>query len=116
VVHSMCRLPGAGGTWMVVRGGMGTVTQAIAARAVTAGATIRTGVAAERILVDRGIATGVVSQRGEEVRARAVLVATDPFRLAALLGDACPNELRSRVHGYIDRSLGQTMQVNLALA
>src|SRR5690606_33046077 len=23
LVHNMCRLPGAGGTWMVVRGGMG---------------------------------------------------------------------------------------------
>ncbi|HKF16909.1 MAG TPA: NAD(P)/FAD-dependent oxidoreductase [Candidatus Dormibacteraeota bacterium] len=116
LVHNMCRLPGAGGTWMVVRGGMGTVTQAIAARAVAAGAAIRTGVAAERILVDRGIATGVVNQSGEEVRARTVLVATDPFRLVALLGDACPDELRSRIRGYVDRSLGQTMKVNLALS
>ena len=26
LVHNMCRLPGADGTWMIVRGGMGTVT------------------------------------------------------------------------------------------
>ena len=26
LVHNMCRLPGSDGTWMVVRGGMGTVT------------------------------------------------------------------------------------------
>ena len=116
LVHNMCRLPGAGGTWMVVRGGMGTVTQAIATRALAAGATIGTGVAVERILVDGGTATGVVSQRGEEIRARAVLIATDPFRLPALLGDACPDELRSRIAGYVERSLGQTMKVNLALA
>ena len=116
LVHSMCRLPGAGGTWMVVRGGMGTVTQAIATSALTAGATIRSGVAVERIMVDGGVATGVVSQGGEQVRAQVVLVAADPFRLPALLGDACPDELRSRIQGYVERSLGQTMKVNLALA
>jgi phytoene dehydrogenase-like protein len=116
LVHRMCRLPGAGGTWMVVRGGMGTVTEAIAARAVQAGATIRTGTAAERIVVDGGTLGAVVSDRGDEVRARAVLVAADPFRLPALLGDACPNELRGRIDGYVQRSLGQTMKVNLALS
>src|SRR5262249_58823194 len=42
LVHNMCRLPGADGTWMVVRGGMGTVTQQLAARATEAGARIRT--------------------------------------------------------------------------
>ncbi len=116
LVHSMCRLPGADGTWMVVRGGMGTVTWAIAARAKEAGAVIRTGVPVERITVDRGTASGVVCADGEEVRARAVLAATDPFRLPALLGDACPDRLRARIDGYVDSSLGQTMKVNLALA
>ena len=116
LVHNMCRLPGADGTWMVVRGGMGTVTQAIARRALEAGASIRTRVAADRIIVEGGTASGVVSERGEEVRARAVLVATDPFRLPALLGDACPEELRARIQGYVAPSLGQTMKVNLALA
>jgi phytoene dehydrogenase-like protein len=116
LVHNMCRLPGAGGTWMVVRGGMGTVTRAIAERATEAGAAIRTGVTVDRILVERGSAAGAVSEHGEEVRARAVLVATDPFRLPALLGGDCPAELRSRVEGYVERSLGQTMKVNLALA
>src|SRR5262249_20210130 len=100
LVHSMCRLPGAGGTWMVVRGGMGTVTQAIAARVLAGGATIWCGVAVERIVVDGGVATGVVSRGGDQVRAQVVLVATDPFRLPELLGDACPDELRSRIQGY----------------
>src|SRR5690606_8990332 len=30
LVHNMCRLPGADGTWMMVQGGMGTVTQQLA--------------------------------------------------------------------------------------
>src|SRR5437762_7923282 len=95
---------------------MGTVTQAIARRALEAGASIRTRVAADRIIVEGGTASGVVSECGEQVRARAWLVATDPFRLPALLGDACPEELRARIQGYVAPSLGQTMKVNLALA
>src|SRR2546430_6193889 len=90
LVHNMCRLPGAGGTWMVVRGGMGTVTRTLADRAAAAGAEIRCGVAVDRIALERGAAAGVVTDDGEELRARAVLVATDPFRLPGLLGAACP--------------------------
>ena len=116
LVHNMCRLPGAGGTWMVVRGGMGTVTRTIAERAMKAGAAIRTDVTVDRILVERGAAAGVVSEGGEEVRARVVLLATDPFRLPALLGDRCPDELRGRIDDYVPQSRGQTMKVNLALA
>lgn len=48
LVHNMCRLPGSDGTWMVCEGGMGVVTQRLAAAAMRAGATIHTGVAAER--------------------------------------------------------------------
>jgi len=99
-----------------VRGGMGTVTRAIAERAVAAGATIRTGAAVERVLLEGGAAAGVVTAGGEEVRARAVVVAADPFRLPGLLGAACPPALRERLDGYVAHTLGQTMKVNLALA
>jgi len=116
LVHNMCRLPGAGGTWMAVRGGMGTVTRAIVGRAQMCGARIRTDAQVERVTVVGGAVAGVVTDTGEEVRARAVVAATDPFRLHPLLGDACPDPLRSRIEGYVDRSLGQTMKVNLALA
>src|SRR5207248_2315548 len=30
LIHNMCRLPGADGTWMIVKGGMGTVTRTLA--------------------------------------------------------------------------------------
>ena len=30
LIHNMCRLPGSDGTWMIVKGGMGTVTRMIA--------------------------------------------------------------------------------------
>src|SRR4029077_18013335 len=40
LVHNMCRLPRADGTWMIVEGGMGTVTQRLAELARTHGASI----------------------------------------------------------------------------
>ena len=115
LVHAMCRLPGAGGTWMIVRGGMGTVTARLAELAVKAGATIRTGIEVERVLLSGGAASAVSTVDGEEVPARAVLVSTDAFRLPGLLGDAAPADLVERIAGYAERSPGQTMKVNLAL-
>ena len=119
LVHSMCRLPGAGGTWMVVRGGMGTVTARLAELAVRAGAAIRTGVEVTAVTTEGGAASGVLTVAGEAVNAveaRTVLVGTDPFRLPGLLGEATPPVLRARIDGYAARSPGQTMKVNLALA
>ena len=43
LVHNMCRLRGSDGTWMIVRGGMGTVTRLICEQARSAGASIETG-------------------------------------------------------------------------
>ena len=116
LVHSMCRLPGADGTWMVVRGGMGTVTGSLAALAAAAGARVRTGVEVAAVQTAGGAATGVVTATGETVPAPVVLVSTDPYRLPALLGEATPPRLRDRIDGYARRSPGQTMKVNLALA
>jgi phytoene dehydrogenase-like protein len=42
LAHNMCRLPGSDGTWMIVRGGMGTVTTRLAGLAREAGARILT--------------------------------------------------------------------------
>jgi len=116
LVHNMCRLPGAGGTWMVVCGGMGTVTRRLAGLAVAAGARIRTGCEVAAIETAGGAATGVRTAEGGVLPAAAVLVCTDAYRLPGLLGDATPPELQARIEGYAQRSPGQTMKVNLALA
>jgi phytoene dehydrogenase-like protein len=114
LVHNMCRLPGSGGAWMAVRGGMGTVTRTEAAR--RAGATIRLSTAAERVTFDGGTVSGVSTVAGEAVPASAVLVATDPYRLRGLLADHLPVSLSSALEGWQRASAGQTMKVNLALA
>ncbi len=115
LVHNMCRLPGAGGTWMVVKGGMGTVTRQLAERASAAGVRIRLGTSVDAITVENGTATGV-RVGDEHLAASVVLVATDAFRIPGLLGEHTPAELQTRVDDWAVRSPGQTMKVNLALA
>ncbi|MDP9240423.1 MAG: NAD(P)/FAD-dependent oxidoreductase [Actinomycetota bacterium] len=116
LVHNMCRLPGSGGTWMAVRGGMGTVTQTLAAAAAAAGATIRTGCPVASITVSSGAAAGVVTEDGKEIVAGVVLCSTDAFRIPGLLGSHAPADLVDRVAEWTERSPGQTMKVNLALS
>ena len=114
LMHNMCRLPGSGGTWMIVEGGMGTITQRFAAAARRHGATIETNRGVHEILVTGGVVRGVVTTRGEEVRAKAVVVNADPFRMQALAGvENFPASYNARIESY--RRPGTTMKVNLAL-
>lgn len=114
LVHNMCRLPGSGGTWMIVEGGMGTVTRRLADAALRAGAKIETGRKVEKILHSAGSVSGVVLVDGEEVRAPVVVVNADPFRMRDLVGaDALPGDYNRRIDAY--RRDGRTMKVNLAL-
>jgi phytoene dehydrogenase-like protein len=111
LVHNMCRLPGSDGTWMIVKGGMGTVTQRFAAAAREAGARIETGRAVQAIAQ---APLRVQLGDGTEVRARAVVVNADPFRLGALIGrEKLPAAWNARVDGY--RRDGTTFKLNLAL-
>ena len=115
LVHNMCRLPGSDGTWMVVRGGMGTVTATIADLARHAGATVVTGRTVERVELADGAAAGVSFVDGSGIDADIVVVATDPFRLRDLVGAArMPQALSARLDGW--KQYGTTMKVNLALA
>ncbi|MBL8705681.1 MAG: NAD(P)/FAD-dependent oxidoreductase [Rhodospirillales bacterium] len=66
--------------WGVARGGMGAVTQALAASAREKGVEIRTSAPVERILVENGRAVGVRLESGEEIRAKAVATNADPKR------------------------------------
>jgi len=114
LVHNMCRLPGSDGTWMIVEGGMGTVTRRFAEAARAAGAVVETDRRVTAIDSDGDAARRVVCADGSEVACRAVVVNADPFRLVGLLGEArLPADYRARVDGY--RRDGTTLKVNLAL-
>src|ERR1700689_148445 len=76
--HSMGGVAGHRGLWGFVRGGMGAVSEAIAASARQSGVSIRVNAAVSRILVRGGRACGVALQSGEEIEAGAVASNLDP--------------------------------------
>eukprot|EP00891_Asterochloris_glomerata_P000992 jgi/Astpho2/992/fgenesh1_pg.00016_%23_155_t len=114
LVHNMCRLPGSDGTWMVVRGGMGTITQRLAQAAMQAGANIQTGQGVQSISIRDGVAHGVQLADGREVAAQAVVVNADPFRLRELAGK---QSFSAAFNKQVDDMLkdGTSLKINLAL-
>jgi phytoene dehydrogenase-like protein len=114
LVHNMCRLPGADGTWMIVEGGMGTITQRLAEAARQAGAVIETGRAVEAILTDGATARGVRLADGSELPAEVVVCNADPFRMRRMVGaERLPAAYNRRLDSY--RRDGSTFKVNLCL-
>jgi len=75
--HVMGECDGARGVWGYVQGGMGALSNAIAAAAKSFGAEIRTNAAVARITTKDGSATGVVLADGTEVAARKVASSVD---------------------------------------
>jgi phytoene dehydrogenase-like protein len=115
LVHNMCRLPGADGTWMIARGGMGSVSRTLADAARAAGATIAVNSPVTSITVDGAAASGVVLADGRQIAARAVLGSCDPYRLMDLVpAGALPGALTERMND--NRRTGTTMKINLALS
>jgi phytoene dehydrogenase-like protein len=113
LVHNMCRLPDADGTWMIVEGGMGTVSRTLAEAARSAGVTIVTGAAVTTVLVDDTV-RGVALADGREISSTVVLGACDPYRLLDLTPEGVlPPELVARIESV--RRTGTTLKVNLAL-
>ncbi|MEE9231581.1 MAG: NAD(P)/FAD-dependent oxidoreductase [Acidobacteriota bacterium] len=114
--HSLGEVDGSRGSWGFVRGGMGGITQAMAAAARSFGASVRTGAPVERILVKNGAATGVVLEGGEEIPGRVVVSNADPKRtFLRLLEPSClPAEFRQGIEKF--RCRGNSGKVNLALS
>jgi phytoene dehydrogenase-like protein len=84
---TMGEIEGERGAWALAKGGMGSITQAMAASARERGVEIRTEAPVARILVDAGRALGVQLESGAEITAGVVLANTDPKRtFLGLLG------------------------------
>ena len=115
LVHNMCRLPGADGTGMVARGGMGAVANAFADAARSHGAEILVGSPVARIATTNGSATGVVLADGRELTANAIIVNADPYRLREMVTRAAlPGALNARLDRC--KRTGTTMKINMALS
>ncbi len=99
-----------------VIGGMGSITQAMAAAAREYGAEIRTNAQVAKILVDNGRATGVALEDGTELRARTVLSNADPKRTFLKLLDQTdvPEDFRLSIEGI--KMAGPCAKVNMVLS
>jgi phytoene dehydrogenase-like protein len=114
LVHNMCRLPGSDGTWMIVKGGMGSVTQGLAELGRAAGARFATSAKVARIETSAGAVTGVALADGRTVKTSCVVVGADVFRMQELVGEeALPKAFNQKLDGL--KKDGTTFKVNLAL-
>ena len=98
------------------KGGTGAITDAVAAAARAAGAEVRTDANVVRLLVENGIAHGVVLDTGEEIRARVVLSGLDPRRTLTGLVDPSELEPTFRQHADHIRTRGVLTKINYAVS
>ncbi|MGA8221532.1 MAG: NAD(P)/FAD-dependent oxidoreductase [Candidatus Acidiferrales bacterium] len=97
------------------RGGLGALTEAMAAAAKQAGAEIRTNAEVAQIQVKNGAVTGVVLAGGEEIHSKRVVSGADPRRTLLGLLDPVhlPPSFVVKMQHY--RSQGVAAKLNLAL-
>jgi phytoene dehydrogenase-like protein len=113
--HYMGSIDGTVGAWGFARGGMGAITQALAASLAASGGTVRTGAPVEQILVRGGRASGVVLEGGEEIAARIVVSNLDVRRtfLKTVAPQHLPPEFLEQVRRFKIR--GSSGKLNIAL-
>jgi phytoene dehydrogenase-like protein len=111
--HVMGENAGAGG-WGFIKGGMGQITQSLAAAAVEKGANIRTGVAVARIKHTNGRATGVVTSDGEEIDAKLIIsnVHAKPLYLDMIGAEHLPAETVRDMAAY--KTFSTAFKMNIA--
>jgi phytoene dehydrogenase-like protein len=114
--HVMGECNGARGVWGYVKGGMGSLSEALATAARAGGVEIRTDARVAKVRVSGGRATGVVLEDGEEVAAHRVISNADAtVTLLGLVGaEHLPDEITEAVRS-IDYS-SASLKVNLALS
>ena len=114
--HVFGEVNGVKGAWGHAIGGMGAITQAMAACCRERGVDIRTGCGVREVIVEQGRATGVVTLDGERITARAVVANVNPKLLYEQLIDPAhvPEATRERMANW--RCGSGTFRMNLALS
>ncbi|MGA0605877.1 phytoene desaturase family protein [Phenylobacterium sp. VNQ135] len=113
--HVFGEVNGKKGAWGHAIGGMGAITQAMAACCRERGVTIRTGTGVAEVLTEKGRAVGVVTEAGETLRARMVVSNLHPKLLFSKLDPGVvPADFTERLSRY--RSGSGTFRMNVALS
>ena len=114
--HCFGEVNGKPGVWGHAVGGMGAITQAMAASAREHGAAIRTNAAVAKVTTAGGRVSGILLESGEVIRARAVAANVGP---KLLFRDLVPDSdidpaLRTRFTGI--KTGSGTFRMNVALS
>ncbi len=114
--HCFGEVNGKQGVWGHAVGGMGAITQAMAAEARRRGVTIRCSAPVARVETRGGRAVAVVLETGETVAARRVIANVNPRHLYLDMIDpqALPADLLGRMARY--RCGSATFRMNVAVA
>ena len=114
--HALGEIDGVGGVWGHVRGGMGEISEAIAASARAHGAVIRSGAPVVSIDVTAGRVSGVTLSDGEELHAPVVVSGAHPkTTILELAGEShFPDEVVEDMRRYKTR--GGSVKVNCILS
>ena len=114
--HVFGEVNGKRGQWGHAVGGMGAITQAMAACARERGVDIRLDAGVKQVLVENGRAIGVEGENGERFLARAVISNLNPKLLFQRLIDPAllPGDFNERIERY--RCGSGTLRMNVALA
>jgi phytoene dehydrogenase-like protein len=113
--HVFGQVNGKKGAWGHAIGGMGAITQAMAAACRELGVEIRTAMPVAEVLTDGGRAVAVLTESGEKILADVVVSNLNPKLLFNRLVDpgVLPADFRERIGRY--RCGSGTFRMNLAL-
>jgi phytoene dehydrogenase-like protein len=113
--HAMGDVDGNVGAWGFARGGMGSITKALAASLAASGGEVRVGHGVEKILLRGGRALGVELSNGDQVLGNRVVSNMDVKRtfLKHVAEDELPAAFVDRVKKFKIR--GSSGKLNLAL-
>ncbi len=114
--HALGEVNGRRGAWGHAIGGMGAVTQAMARAAAARGVEIRLETPVRAVIVEGGRAVGVRTEKGEALRARAVVSNLNPKLLYERLIEPVhlDAEFRERIGQW--RCASGVFRINVALA
>src|SRR5262249_8531569 len=114
--HCFGEVNGKAGRWGHAIGGMGKITELMAAEARVRGVTIEVNAPVAKVLIERGRAAGVLLGDGRELRARAVAANVNPKLLSQQMVDptALTPEFNEAIRGY--RCGSGTLRINVALS
>jgi phytoene dehydrogenase-like protein len=114
--HCFGEVNGKPGKWGHAIGGMGAITQAMAAEARARGVVVDVDASVRRVLVEHGRAAGVELESGEVIRARAVAANVNPKLLYQRMIDVAelPADFVEAIGGY--KCGSGTFRINVALS